>query len=39
MHCHAVLLPAVALVNPAGVSLWGLVGQRGPGEAAQIGID
>lgn len=39
MHSHAVLLPFVALVHPAGVRLGGLVGQWGPGEAAQVGID
>lgn len=39
MHCHAVLLPAVALVHPAGVGLRGLISQWGPGEAAQVGID
>lgn len=37
MNSHAVLLPAVALVNPAGVGVGLLVGQRGPGQAAQIG--
>lgn len=39
MHSHTVLLPAVALVHPAGVSLRGLISQWGPGEAAQVGID
>lgn len=39
MHSHAVLLPAVALVNPAGVGLRCLIGQWGPGEAAQSGTD
>ena len=39
MDGHAVLLPAVALVNPAGVGERLLVGQRGPGEAAQIRHD
>lgn len=39
MDGHAVLLPAVALVDPAGVGERPLVGQRGPGEAAQSGTD
>lgn len=39
MNRHAVLLPAVALINPAGVGVGLLVGHRGPGEAAQIGRD
>lgn len=39
MDSHAVLLPAVALVNPAGVGERPLISQRGPGEAAQIGSD
>lgn len=39
MDGHAVLLPAAALVNPAGVGERLLVVHRGPGEAAQIGID
>lgn len=39
MHGHAVLLPAVALIDPAGVGVRLLVGQRCPGEAAQIGGD
>lgn len=39
MHSHAVLLPAGALVNPAGVGVRLLISQRGPGEAAQSGID
>lgn len=36
---HAVLLPAVALVHPAGVGERPLVCQRGPGETAQRGAD
>lgn len=39
MHGHAVLLPAVSLVNPAGVGEGSLIGQRRPGEAAQCGVD
>lgn len=39
MHGHAVLFPGVALVNPAGVGEGLLIRQRGPGEAAQLGID
>lgn len=39
MHSHAVLLPAVALVNSAGVGVRLLISQRGPGEAAQCGSD
>lgn len=39
MNSQAVLLPAVALVHPAGVGLRGLIGQWGPDEAAQVGID
>lgn len=39
MHGHAVLLPAVPLVNPAGVGEGPLVGQRCPGEAAQVGFE
>lgn len=39
MHGHAVLLPFAALVDPAGVGVRLLVGQRGPGEAAQGGAD
>lgn len=39
MDGHAVLLPGVALVNPAGVGERPLIGQRRPGEAAQIGTD
>ena len=39
MNSHAVLLPAAALINPAGVGVRLLIGQRGPGEAAQIGKD
>lgn len=39
MHGHAVLLPVVALVNPAGVGVRLLISQRGPGEAAQIGAN
>lgn len=33
---HAVLFEVVSLVNPAGVGVRPLVGQRGPGEAAQV---
>lgn len=39
MDRHAVLLPAAALVNPAGVGEGLLISQRGPGEAAQIRSD
>lgn len=39
MHGHAVLLPAVSLVNPAGVGEGPLIGQRRPGEATQCGVD
>lgn len=39
MYSHAVLLPLVALVHPAGVGLRSLIGQWGPGEAAQVVID
>lgn len=39
MHSHAILLPAGALVHPAGVRLGCLISQRGPDEAAQVGID
>lgn len=39
MDGHAVLLPAAALVNPAGVGERLLISQRGPGEAAQIRTD
>lgn len=39
MHGHAVLLPAVALIHSAGVGVRLLVSQRGPGEAAQGGVD
>lgn len=39
MHGHAVLLPAFALVNPAGVGERPLISHWGPGEAAQRGID
>lgn len=39
MHGHAVLFPAVSLVNPARVGVRLLVSQWGPGEAAQIGRD
>lgn len=39
MDGHAVLLPAVALVDPAGVGERPLVGQRRPGEAAQRRAD
>lgn len=39
MNGHAVLLPFVALIDPAGVGVRLLVGQRGPGEAAQSGAD
>lgn len=39
MDGHAVLLPAVPLVHPAGVSERLLVGQWCPGEAAQRGRD
>lgn len=39
MDSHAVLLPGVALVNPAGVSERPLISQGGPGEAAQVWTD
>lgn len=39
MHRHAVLLPALPLVHPAGVGEGPLVGQWRPGEAAQVGVD
>lgn len=39
MDGHAVLLPAVALVDPAGVGEGPLISQRGTGEAAQGGRD
>lgn len=39
MNGHAVLLPVVALINPAGVGVRLLISQRGPCEAAQIGKD
>lgn len=35
MHGHAVLLPAGALVNPAGVCKRSLISQWGPGKATQ----
>lgn len=38
MHGHAVLLPALPLVNPACVGEGPLVGERRPGEAAQVGV-
>lgn len=37
MNRHAVLFPAAALINPAGVGVRLLISHRGPGEAAQIG--
>lgn len=39
MNGHAVLPPAVALINPAGVSVRLLISHRRPGEAAQVGTD
>lgn len=39
MNGHAVLLPVVTLVNPAGVGVRLLISQWSPGEAAQIGSD
>jgi len=39
MDRHAVLLPAAALVDPAGVGERLLISQRGPGETAQIRSD
>lgn len=39
MDGHAVLLPAVALINPAGVGERPLISQRCPGEATQGGSD
>lgn len=39
MDSHAVLLPGVALVNPAGVGERSLISQGGPGEAAQVWTD
>lgn len=38
MNGHAVLLPAVALINPAGIGVRLLISHRGPGETAQIGV-
>lgn len=39
MDSHAVLLPAVALVDPAGVGERLLISQRGPGKATYIIVD
>jgi len=38
MDGHAVLQPLLPLVHPACVGEGLLVGQRGPGEAAQVGV-
>lgn len=39
MHGHAVLFPAVALVNPACVGVRLLISQWGPCETAKVGRD
>lgn len=36
VECHAVLLPGVALINPAGVSVRTVIGHRHPGEATNV---
>lgn len=36
MECHAVLLPGVALINPAGVGVRTVIGHRHPGEATNV---